>query len=1272
MGISVILVLVAALVGPFFVDWTVYRSTFETYAERALGHKVTVLGEADLRLLPAPFVRFSDVRVGPAEDPLLVVSQFDMRIELPPLLKGEIRVMDMQLERPHLSLSLDEEGRLDWLTAMSTDGALAKLAPEDLAFDQVSIRDGALTIVDARSEETHQIDNANLSVSARTLEGPFRATGSLTVEGAPYSISLATGRAQAGSDLRVKGEVTPTQWPVNFTFDGLLGQADAAPEFAGSFGLNSIALDENDPGRWTAEGEFLASISEVAIPAFEFRYGPDDKRLSLTGNADLVYAGNKRFEVRANSNQVDLDRLLGGGPSEPINVAAAGDQLVQALQSVPLPPIDGVISFDVPAVVAGGGIVQNVLLDLETMLGGWRVARLAGRLPGRTVVATQGDFGLEPDLTYRGAFSIKSEQPGSFISWVRQSGTGSVVLKPVALEGRLNLAADGAAVDNLRVTLAGAEARGGLAYRRPRTGNDVFSLSLDADRLNLDEIEKLAGLVQPEKGADDEADQPSELDVSLRLRAREVSARGVDGKGLTLEAEYTDGGVRIDRLFAEDLAGARFDVSGQIRNLLSTPEGAISGTLDARDLSGLVALVGGAFPGSTLAARLEQSAANLVPARFEANLQASALGDETDLQLDLTGSAGGTQTSLSFGLNGRVDEWQEADLDLALAMAGPDGSRVLQQLGLDVIPVDTIGAGDLSAALTGTPAKGLAVDLATQIGGARLEAQGTAKLAPGEDPEVRLAVKSSAEDLVPVALMSGRVLPILGGQLSASLSFDLESIGDAVEINSISGQIAQTSFTGDLAGNLDLVPGEQNRRVTGSLAINQADLRTLSELVLGPDQWASLGDGTSSWPTAPFGAPLLDGWDLTIGLTADTLLADDDTALQNAKAEFRLTPTMMRLDGLAGAYAGGALQGALSIRRTEAEAAVSGRVKLDNADIRQLSWRRAGRSVASGSLDVFLEFEGVGRSISAMVSSLNGGGTFSMSEGDIRGLNPQAFPLVIRAVDAGLDLRDEKIEEVFVSHMAAGTLPFKAIDGTLTLVGGRLSARNVVVDAERAEVFGSAEIDFSDHELDADFALKVDPGENAVTGAEPQVGLVFQGPLDAPIRQVDITPFTAYLTLRAFEQEVERVERLQAEILERDRLLRELNRQQEARARQARLAAEAEAEEQRRLEELENAPDTSGQEQENSARPQETQPQQAASPAEDQASLTERIRAVLNSQEEAPVTASVGTPETKPETGLPPLEPPVSIDDLISREIGVPANGVGRGDGPFVLPGVSQ
>ena len=72
-------------------------------------------------------------------------------------------------------------------------------------------------------------------MSARSLEGPFRGAGSLTLNGAPYTVSLATGRAQENAGLRVKGEVTPTNRPVNFAFDGQLQVADAAPEFDGRF-----------------------------------------------------------------------------------------------------------------------------------------------------------------------------------------------------------------------------------------------------------------------------------------------------------------------------------------------------------------------------------------------------------------------------------------------------------------------------------------------------------------------------------------------------------------------------------------------------------------------------------------------------------------------------------------------------------------------------------------------------------------------------------------------------------------------------------------------------------------------------------------------------------------------------------------------------------------------------------------------------------------------------------------------------------------------------
>ncbi|MEP4767775.1 MAG: AsmA family protein [Roseibium sp.] len=1277
LGIAVILVLITALVGPFFIDWTVYRSTFETYAGRVLGHRVTVLGEADLRLLPAPSIRFSDVRVGEAEDPLLVVSEFKMRVELPPLLKGEFRVIDMEMDRPHLVLSLDEDGRLDWLTAMKSEGTLAKLSPEDVALERLTIRNGALSIIDARSGETHRVDRGNLEVSARSLAGPFKAAGSLTLNDAPYSVSFATGKAQEQTGLRIKGEVTPANWPVNFSFDGMLGQSDAAPSFAGDFDIASVSIDEENQDIWSIDGQFAADIAEIKIPEFEFRYGPEDKRLSMSGNSDLIYAGEKRFVVRAKSKQVDLDRLFAGGPQEPADLDDAGDRLISVLKSVPLPSIDGVVSMDVPAVVVGGGIVQNVRLDLETMLGGWRVARLAGRLPGRTTITTQGDLGLEPEMTYRGAISVKSDQPGSFFSWWQQQDTGVTTIDPVALEGRLNLLPDGAALDNLRLTLSGADAHGGLAFRRPRSGNSEFSLSLDAEKLDLDQVERLAALVRVHNDNDPSSDNESGLDVSVRLQARKVTARGVEGEGLAFEAEYSNGGVRIDRLFAADLAGARFDVNGEIRDLFSAPQGAVSGILDARDLSGLVALTGGLFPGTQFASRLEQAAGALVPARFDAELKAAAHDNGTNLTLQLNGTAGGAKTSVNAGLTGRVDAWQEGDLDLAIAMQGPDGTKLLQQLGFDAIPVSTAGAGELSFGATGTPSKGLSIDMAAKIGPSKIETAGTLTLRKNEDPAFKVTVALETPDLAPLALMSGRILPVMGGSIPANIKFVLEGHSTEVSVTNMSGSLMGTTFDGKLEGDLSPAPGEQNRRFSGELQVSHLDLRGLTELILGPDQWFSEGDETSIWPVSFFGAPLLDGLDISLDLRADRLQIDQETVLKSSRTELRLTPVLLRLDGLNGTYAGGNLEGSLSLRRSEAEGAASGRFKLTDTDLRQLSWRRDGRAVASGTLDIYLEFEGAGRSISSIVAGLNGGGTFAVKDGEFRGINPQAFPLVIRAVDAGLDLRDEKIEEVFVSHMTAGSLPFKKVEGTLTLVGGRLSARNVVVDSEKAEVFGSASLDINTYDLDADFSMKVDPGENAVTGAEPQVGLLFQGDVEVPVRKIDIAPFTAYLTLRAFEQEVERVERLQAEILERDRLSRELKRQRQAKARRQRAAEEAAAqaaeEELRRLQDLQETevapPET---EQGNLVLPEtDPLPRQASETTNDAGgSLTDRVRAILDgSNSDLNLTGSVSRPDGKskqpdqalpslelPSLELPPLDGPITVEDLINGQFSVSPN----------------
>ena len=86
-----VVALFAALIAPWFIDWTDFRKEFEREASRIMGKPVVVHGSVDARLIPFPTVTLNDVRVGASQDgePLIQVAQFSMSAELAPFLSGE-------------------------------------------------------------------------------------------------------------------------------------------------------------------------------------------------------------------------------------------------------------------------------------------------------------------------------------------------------------------------------------------------------------------------------------------------------------------------------------------------------------------------------------------------------------------------------------------------------------------------------------------------------------------------------------------------------------------------------------------------------------------------------------------------------------------------------------------------------------------------------------------------------------------------------------------------------------------------------------------------------------------------------------------------------------------------------------------------------------------------------------------------------------------------------------------------------------------------------
>src|SRR3979411_1477928 len=124
------LALVAALVGPLFIDWGQYRGTIEAEATRVLGVPVHVTGPIDVRLLPAPSLNLNGVELAPpGSQQKLAARRLAMEFGLGMLMRGEFRANQVTIDGPDLTIGLDRFGNFE------TPAASLGFDPDRLSID---------------------------------------------------------------------------------------------------------------------------------------------------------------------------------------------------------------------------------------------------------------------------------------------------------------------------------------------------------------------------------------------------------------------------------------------------------------------------------------------------------------------------------------------------------------------------------------------------------------------------------------------------------------------------------------------------------------------------------------------------------------------------------------------------------------------------------------------------------------------------------------------------------------------------------------------------------------------------------------------------------------------------------------------------------------------------------------------------------------------------------------------------------------------------------
>ena len=228
------------------------------------GRDLTIAGGTSFTIFPSLGLRLSDVSLSAPPsmggEPLVKAANFDVGVQLLPLLRQEIVVDRLELNEPVFSLRVDAEGRKSW--DMAGIGLPVRFAQDShgtglgdliigpaaaaksrevaaLSLDDIRITDGAVRYSDERNGAWGRFEGINARFSLPAMHEPLTGSGTVMAEGEPFDFKSTLTTPQDLAEQRpAKLALTVTGAPLSFSYDGTVGPNDGE----GTITANSSSL----------------------------------------------------------------------------------------------------------------------------------------------------------------------------------------------------------------------------------------------------------------------------------------------------------------------------------------------------------------------------------------------------------------------------------------------------------------------------------------------------------------------------------------------------------------------------------------------------------------------------------------------------------------------------------------------------------------------------------------------------------------------------------------------------------------------------------------------------------------------------------------------------------------------------------------------------------------------------------------------------------------------------------------------------------------------
>lgn len=1101
LAIAFILALMAALVGPFFVDWSQFRPQFEAEATRIVGAPVRVAGALDARLLPAPSLQLHGVTVGGANDlGRFRAEQLDVEFSLGALLRGEWRATELTVGGAAVDLGLNAQGRLD------LPAATGPFNLGGLAIDRLNVT-GRLNLHDTTSRSTLELSDIAFSGDVRSLAaGAMRGDGNFTRAGTRYPFRISSGQTGDGNGTRLRLVIDANEKSPGIDLDGVLSFDNRAPSFEGAMIIAS-AVSKTDANLsnapWRLVSKVKADSSQAQFETFDLSYGTDDGGVKLAGVANVRYGASPLLHAVLSAKQLDADRLLakldGGDTATPIAA------LRKLTAIIPQLPLRTQIAVSAEQIMLGGRPVQNIGADLHGDKTSWAVERLEFRAPGATRVVASGAAQPNAGGGFAGAINIDSADPDVLAGWLKgRSDTMLRDQKPLRIRGNFISNADRLSVDGLKAEIDGGTLEGRIALNYPSSsGGARIDAALRADRLDLDAA---TALVRSLSGP--QAEWPEAGQLSLDI-GRAVSA-GQEMRPFAAQLAYDPRLITLNRFKVGEATGLLLDGSGTFDRVEAT--GKLALHAGAPSLAQLSKIVASFAP--TTAARLDALPAVPGVAKLKLALDVTrpqVKSDHAEARMSLDIDAPQIKGALSVkaaptvvamrGFDG--DALARSELSLESRLTG-QGGTLLALLGLN----GWLAAGDTPLALdaSATGAWRAPMRVKVKLSGADLDAdvQGSA--------EPFLAAPKAALTL---AISSANAAPLLGVKnadpfAKVSLSSRVVLNGDKLNLDDVDGTIAGSRLRGRIAMTLG-----PEKSIDGQLGADSVDLAPAFGWMIG-----ARGHDASE----PLGAGVLQGWRGQLVFEALRASLPGGAELQPFNGVIKSDGRALTVNAIKGKIGGGDLVADIDLKPVAATGhAVSARVELTGAEGGMLRYR--GLAMPAGKTSLKMSLASQGRSASALEGAVSGDGLVTIDGLRIAGLDPRVFDVAVGASDNGTATNDAKLKQIVEQALGRGEFATGSAQVPFSLKDSRLRVGATTLEAEGARAIVSGGYDIIADQVD----IRANLLGAAVSGssARPEVQLFWVGPPDKLDRSVEVASLSSWLAVRAIDRETRRLDLLE-------------------------------------------------------------------------------------------------------------------------------------------------